>query len=444
MFGNSLLRAGHGAIFTKLDMRDAFKLVPAKPADYRLQGFGWLGSFFVDTQQIFGAVPSVSNFDRLAETVLDIATTVAEVPANCIHRTLDDVVCVARPETGICQRFTEAYKAVCNNLNIPLATPCPKREKAFENETEGTVLGVMFDSKTLTWRFSDEKIAKILDDIFLMSTMKHADLKQTEKLVGRLNNFGQMMPMMRVFRRPMNMFLASFKEDYNILHEIPADLVEDLKIWHNVISKSYNWSPVAEEIENPPVDALYFTSDAAGGTGKEEWAGVASVGHYDEKSIWYVCTGAWPEAIFSDTDEKGVAFASKMTTLELIGLFLPLLTVPDRVRGRSVVLGVDNISVVFAWENGSVRGDLHASCLVRALYIVSIYLECRVFVHHIPRLSTMSSYMADSLTRKSTAASVSWAATVGVTHLGCPSSLWDWLRRPSVDWNLGLKLINDL
>jgi hypothetical protein len=444
MFGQTLLGVGQGAIITKMDMRDAFKLVPAKVEDYRLQGFRWLNRYFIDTQQIFGSTPSVSNFDGLAQTVLDLVLTKSEVPRQNVHRTLDDVVCVAQPASGWCQSFSEMYRDMCAQLHIPLAEDCPKKEKAFTCETAGTVLGVQFRTDTLQWRMGEQKIDGLLNGIQLMSTCGHADLKQTERLVGKLNNFGQMMPLLKTFRRPMNEFMASFAEDYDILLPVPEDFLKDLKIWYAVIAESGDWLYIPREQEHPDTTAIYFTSDAAGGLGNEEWAGVVSLGHYEEKAFWFMCRGKWPECIYWLQDEKGASFAAKMTTLELVGLFLPLLTIPEIVRGKNIVLGVDNVSVVFAWENGSVSGDKHASVLVRALHLVSLFLECRVFVQHIPRMSTLSSYMADSLTRQSTATADVWAAVVGADVREPPEVLWRWLRNPTIDWNLGLSMIDSL
>lgn len=64
-FSYEVKEAGLGAIMSKFDLKDAFKLIPARKEDWSLQGFKWLGRFFVETQMIFGAVPSVSNFNRL-------------------------------------------------------------------------------------------------------------------------------------------------------------------------------------------------------------------------------------------------------------------------------------------------------------------------------------------------------------------------------------------
>ena len=136
-----------------------------------------------------------------------------------------------------------------------------------------------------------------------------------------------------------------------------------------------------------------------------------------------MCRGEWPPAIINGKDEKGADFASKMTTLELVGLFLPLLTVPNIVRGRNIILGVDNVSVVFGWENRSVKGDLTASALIRALHLVSCSLECRIFARHVPRLSSPASMLADSLTRASTTKDISPDSLVGITMFEKPEPL---------------------
>ena len=64
-FGFGLKKAGKNATFSKFHLQDAYKLMPAKKEDFRLQGFSWLGKWFVETQQSFGGVPSPTNFDRL-------------------------------------------------------------------------------------------------------------------------------------------------------------------------------------------------------------------------------------------------------------------------------------------------------------------------------------------------------------------------------------------
>jgi hypothetical protein len=71
-FGSLLVNCGKNAIFSKSDLVAAYKQIPCKIEDLKNQGFCWLGRFFTETRQIFGARASVANFD-----------IVDELPPNC-------------------------------------------------------------------------------------------------------------------------------------------------------------------------------------------------------------------------------------------------------------------------------------------------------------------------------------------------------------------------
>ena len=120
-FGFSLRRAGKGAKFSKFDLQDAYKLMPARREDFRLQGFCWLGRWFVETQQEFGGVPSPANFDKLAKTKDAIVCIKSNTPRSLVYRALDDSPCVAQAGSGIVERFSSTMRTVCQDINIPLA-----------------------------------------------------------------------------------------------------------------------------------------------------------------------------------------------------------------------------------------------------------------------------------------------------------------------------------
>ncbi|MFN9955274.1 MAG: hypothetical protein ACK55I_19435, partial [bacterium] len=109
-FGYSIYEAGRGAIMSKFDIVAAYKQMPAKLEDYRLQGFRWLNRFFVETKQIFGAITSVSNFDQLGKTVLDITLDRSQIPKRLVHRQLDDVPVVGPKSSGWCEEFSSNYE----------------------------------------------------------------------------------------------------------------------------------------------------------------------------------------------------------------------------------------------------------------------------------------------------------------------------------------------
>jgi hypothetical protein len=64
----------------KFDMVDAYKTIPAAQQDLRLQGFTWLGKFFIELKKVFESKEAVSAFDRLNNTLVSLAAIQAQLP----------------------------------------------------------------------------------------------------------------------------------------------------------------------------------------------------------------------------------------------------------------------------------------------------------------------------------------------------------------------------
>ncbi len=151
VFGYKLREMGKKAVFSKFDFCDAYKSIPAKTRDYRLQGFKWLGKYFVEVEQTFGGIPSVCNFDREGGTIKLLATLVSSIPRSLVLRILDDTSCISAQGDFYARDFGLAMKDICRKINMPLAKNCEKKEKAFEREHNGTVMGITFDSIAMAW-----------------------------------------------------------------------------------------------------------------------------------------------------------------------------------------------------------------------------------------------------------------------------------------------------
>jgi len=105
-FATALNKSGRGAVMSKFDLVAAYKQVPCKIEDLRLQGFMWLDKYFCETRQIFGASTSVCNFDMLGETVKTIVLADCNIPHNLVMRQVDDVPIVAPKNSGWCEEYS--------------------------------------------------------------------------------------------------------------------------------------------------------------------------------------------------------------------------------------------------------------------------------------------------------------------------------------------------
>lgn len=444
-FSYSILLAGKDSVMSKYDQKDAYKNVPAPISDLRLQGFSWLGKFFIETQQIFGARTAVSNFDVLGKSILDIVLTMCDIPKILVHRQLDDVPVVAPAGSKLCEEFSEQYKMICGKIGVKLAADFPHNEKSFSNSTHGKVLGIDFDTTNLTWKLPVDKSDRAFSDIFIFLNSEFVTLDQCRSLTGRLLDIGLMCPFICLFKRNILDLLHSAEESDSNAVFVTSAAKDDLYVWWAVISAAVKGLPIASEMSAPTLRHKTFTSDAAGMSSNSRKIGKVGAGciGLDEMGRLCLATQIWWNSQTLDTclDEKGCRYGDKMTTLEFAGLMVPFLVMPNQLRNQHVVIQVDNISCCYGWGNGSVKGDLSASILIRALGLIAAKLSTIIHIVHLPRNSVWESKFADRLTRSETTSCQDSCTVRSFGNLQVPAVFRDWIDNPSQDWSFCTKLL---
>jgi hypothetical protein len=452
-FGYTVVECGTGARMYKWDLVDAYKNIPVPIYQIKFQGFRWLGKYYAETQKVFGDKSSVAAFDRLGKTCVDLACLLSNTPESLIHRTLDDTPLVVPADSNIGKNFKAAYEHVCNTVNARLAPPCPKNEKAFCDKTKGTVLGIVFDSEKLLWSLSNEKATRILLRIKGPLLGDSLSLSETQKLLGSLNDVGQMCSFLRGFRHTLQQFLTEFENDEYVRRPLPAQARDDLRVWAAAVADATKGQPIPHRPINFSLAAKTFVSDAAGAQFSrqgekfipyctDKYRGAACVSE-DDSGIWFCSRLSWPKRFLLEArDEKDHAYGCKSSTLEAIGILLPSLCCPEKIAGGEVILLTDNESLVYGWGSRKITNDTSASILIRTIHIISFYLGCSVTIEHLPRRSTTLAELVDDLSRSSTT-SISQLQLIRKAYsLPVPQVLENWLLNPSEDWTLPLKLLD--
>ena len=430
--------------------------LPARKEDYRLQGFKWLGKFFVETRLSFGGKPSPPGFDRLGKTKDLLACISSGTPRYLVPRALDDTPCVAREGSGIVESFTKEMKNLCQEINIPLAENCPNGEKAFELVQKGTVLGVGFNSRDMKWFLAEDKANKVVRRCLNEIQAKVMDLNQVQKLMSSVNDIAQMCPMLKHHKRAGNCFMATFGGDPEILKPVPAKMREDLAVIAKVAESSKEGLPIAEKFGKPGLNALCFFSDAAGAkftvvnrkkiVHDNENRGIACIGGTCYEDIWGWSRLSWPDGLLTGVkDEKGCYFGCKTTTLESGGLLMPLIAFPDKVKGRQLVFKIDNIAVMWGWRNGYVKNDESASEILKAAKYLSGYLGATIYVEHVGRMSEELACLADELSRKWDSNGKEGSMALGkALYRPTTGFLLEWLEDPCQKGDLYIELLKEI
>ena len=442
-FGHALRKAGRGAVMSKFDMSDAYKNIPAKLEDLRLQGFCWLGKYFVEKKQIFGAKTSVSNFDIFGHVLQDLATVGTGVPREMVLRRLDDVPIIGPEGSGWCERFTAKYQEVCKRVNVKLAEDCPKKDKAFKNQKEGKVLGIWFNSEELTWAIPDEKRYKTLKGIKEATEGRRMNLLDMQKLMGRISDISQLCVFMTGFRGNLNKELGWFQNNPEKTKKLSKEAVKELWVWAGMLIKSERY-PIPNEAGAPPLRAVHISSDAAGdpeGKGGRG-AGIGGVGLNEEGEVNMCFQYLWKEEMITKKkDDKGARMGSKTTFLETVGMTVSWLTYPEEMAGKHIVMSTDNTGCFFGWENKHVKGDNLASVLIRVILVLSTYMNAAVHVEKVMRKSTWGSDMADKLSREVTTRGQAAELLKAAGGRELPQFFKEWMDDPTEDLTLPLKCL---
>jgi len=431
------------AWMSKQDACDAYKLVPSEISSLRLQAFSWLDMIFIDEKQIFGASTAVANFDIAGNTTRSLALAFSKIPRCLVLRCLDDFASVSPCDKDWCSQFSSVLKQVCNTIGVKLAEDCPNADKAFTCKKRGKVLGIIFDTTSLSWFYPDDKVDRAISRIKNCLDKEWLCLNDLQKLLGSLNDFSQMMPFMNIFKRPI---VDCLKQAYELdLVSLSPEARSDLFVWAACIDDSKNGLPIQREMMPPPIHSKLLVSDAAGLPDSKTFvkdSGVGGVSFDENGEIMFAYQYIWEEKFVKYIDQKGARMGNKTTTLELIGLLFHILACPDRLVRQHLIFKVDNIGCCYGLKNGHAKNDKTATIIIRTILLLTNYLGSVLHTEHLPRVSTWEGQIVDRLSRMSTTTVNDIRLLNSFPSIDIPSYLVQWLSDPVEDWSLPVKVLS--
>jgi len=150
-------KLGPGTLLSKIDLKNAFRLIPVRPADWNLLGIYWCGNYYVDTCVPFGLHSAPAIFNCLTSAIHWILQNNYNVK-HLLHY-LDDFLTAGSPGSLECQQNLDFMLQLCNRINAPI-----KPEKVVIPTTQITFLGIVIDTIAMTASISDEcKLAILIE-----------------------------------------------------------------------------------------------------------------------------------------------------------------------------------------------------------------------------------------------------------------------------------------
>ena len=115
----SIIRSiGPNCLIAKADIKDAFRILPIHPEDYRLLGFTWRGKFYFDKCLPMGCSTSCQIFECFATALQWILKS--KLGVHSMSHILDDFIFFGPANSMQCASSLQAFISLAESLNIPL------------------------------------------------------------------------------------------------------------------------------------------------------------------------------------------------------------------------------------------------------------------------------------------------------------------------------------
>ena len=388
----------------------------------------------------FGCKSSPGIFCRCARLPVRIVRLELGLPEVVASMHLDDLVMGGRRV----EEMTREYRDLCGEVGIHLQEHDPGLEKAFDASSEGICLGVHFDLDAWIWKLSEGKVVKYTAAIDKMLGRKVATVRELKSVVGKIMWIEPLWEGSRFYVNEL-LRLSNISKRLDLEVELDEGFRSQLRWWRVAMQFLRRGLRIPECLGAglAPRGALVADSDAAGGAGSDERKGVGAV-----LGNAFVAK-RWPKKLRSRQlcPGCGVEWRFKMSMMELIGWTMVVCCFPREIMNKSVVVQIDNEGTICHIKKGYDSKCVVTSALLRATYEVARGLNAEAYARKVPRCSARGPVMADMLSKGMEKEFLKmWTETENVeiwTRQVPPPLRW-WLEHPSVDNELGAKILRHM
>ena len=253
-------KLGPGTLLSKIDLKNAFRLIPVRPADWNLLGIFWRGNYYVDTCLLFGLRSAPSIFNHLASAIHWILQYNYSV--RYLLHYLDDFLTAGPPGSPECQQNLDSMLQLCHRINAPI-----KLEKVVSPTTQITFLGIVIDMSSMTASISEERKSAILSELqsFTNSKKRKRTKRQLLSLIGKLSFACKVVPAGQIFLRRLIDLSTTVQ---HLHHRLPItqEAHRDLAWWQEFLPTWSGTSLILDDHWTPSPEMELFT-DASGTQG---------------------------------------------------------------------------------------------------------------------------------------------------------------------------------
>ena len=336
-----------GAFSCKIDIKDAFRLIPICPADQCKLCFQVDGQYYYEKVLPQGCGSSCYLFEKFACALQHVFQFFA--PHCKVLHYLDDFLFLS-DSYEICKANQKFFTSLCEFIGVPLAP-----HKITEPSNKTVYLGVLLDSVEACARLPIEKVRAYIYDIEQFRKQNYVTEKQLQSIIGKLNFAAAVVPGRAFLRRLIDLLPKNRKRSKIYLTKSAH---RDLATWLTFL-QNYNGCTFFRSLRVIYGPTINLQSDASkqgfGGTFQKSWI-----------------QGAYPPSWQS----------KHITLLELYPLYILLAMYGTQFAHSVVTFLCDNEAVCYIVNKLTCREKL-IMFFVRKLVLLIIKLNIDIRAQHV-------------------------------------------------------------
>lgn len=342
---------GSSAWLAKIDLADAYRIVPIRREDWKFLGICVNGQYYIDRMLPMGASSSCQLFQRISDGLKSMALKI--LPPNVdIFNYLDDFLLIAGTQ-HICNQATSVFQDMCAQVGVPIAN-----HKTIRACKALTFLGLGIDTVRLSLFIPEAKRVQGQEKLTSFLSSKVPRVRDWQSIAGFLNHLAQVAVAGRIFLSStygsMTNILSQQKQ---LRRAISPEVRQDLQVWFALLNNPPE-RPFRILDSCSACPPLYTDASTSVGFGAV-WG-----------SQWFY--GTWP-----------VGRVCNIAVLELFPIVLALFLLNDDVVDRTVEVYTDNSALVSIISK-LYSGNRPLRKLIRPLVSLCLSRNLSITAAHVP------------------------------------------------------------
>lgn len=175
-----ICQLGREVMLAKIDLHQAYRMVPVHADDHHLLGIQWQNETCVDIALPFGLKSAPKIFSVFADALAWILHS--RGVAWQLHY-LDDFLFMGSPADKSCAKALEVALNTCRELGVPVAA-----HKTEGPATQLRFLGIQVDTLAMTLSLPEDKLTRILDLVLSWWGKTTASKREMQSLIEHLSH----------------------------------------------------------------------------------------------------------------------------------------------------------------------------------------------------------------------------------------------------------------